>query len=513
MISVFDRIRVRIFALILFFIDCKVISFCFTISIELVLLTFLLQKHSLGESEFPIEAVAIFTTTQLFLVLVSYGVFRDVQNTTTYLKLIAISVLLTLPISLTYSFKTRTLIEKVQSFIGQEVSISATVESIEGGGKSTVGAKRGGLGKILVQESSKTVLHVGDRCIFKGKLVEPKSYEDFDYKKYLYRKGIYSILQVTSIECSKNKSFLLAFRSNLEEVVESLIPEPESSLLIGVMLGTKREFTDEFDEIVRNAGVSHIVAASGYNVSILLVAVEKIFGFLKSKSRVVAQLTLVWIYTVMAGLSASLLRASTMSSIYLFSVLISRPSSRHIGMFLCITALLLLKPFLIFDIGFLLSLTATLSLIYFLPSIDSEKVPKIFRNYLFPTLSCTLFTLPVSIVVFGTLSTVSVLANFLVLPIIESTMIWGLLSVLTYLIFPSFNLLFTPPYLQLLVFKYVITLLSPIKSVELVIKPVVLISIAYTLLFTFCLLKYPIENEKRNYYFKKALQHIHKSGI
>lgn len=502
--SVFKVLRIRLLALLLYIFDCKILLFCFTYLIITIFLIVLFEPYTFEGTQFPLKQFLLFCLILFIVVLVSYRVKSGVNKFGTHVRVLALSFLFAVSICFYHLCKVREEIEKVQSFIGSEVTIYGSVKSLEGNRRSIVDPSTSELGSVLIHESSKSVLHVGDSCTFKGTLVEPRSFDDFDYRIYLYKKGIYSILEVRTVECSSNKDSLLSIRTKLEEVIQRAIPEPESSLLIGIILGSKREFSERFDSAIRNTGVSHIVAASGYNISILLLSVEKFLSFLSKRSRVTFQLIFVWIYTVIAGMSASLLRASTMTTIYLVSVLTSRSSSRHISVFLCITVLLMFNPFLIYDIGFLLSLFSTISLIYFLTSIDRESIPRIFRNYLLPTLSCTLFTLPITVSTFNQVSLVSILVNFLVLPVIESTMIWGILSVISYMIFPSCRILLLVPYLQLLVFKNIVLLFSHVPTLNIVINPVVLLLVSYIFLILFCISMYPIKNEKYNYYIKKA---------
>jgi competence protein ComEC len=120
-------------------------------------------------------------------------------------------------------------------------------------------------------------LHAGQECKITGEVVQPESFEDFDYRKYLFRKGIYAILQVKEYECVNGGNIFLETRYSLERIVEKSVPEPEASLLIGIMFGSKRIFLSEFNTALNNSGVSHVIAASGYNVALVAQGVDLLF--------------------------------------------------------------------------------------------------------------------------------------------------------------------------------------------------------------------------------------------
>lgn len=309
------------------------------------------------------------------------------------------------------------------------------------------------------------------------------------------------------IEClQKNKGFFLRrnlvnMKEKLIGLVEKSLKEPQSSLFVGILFGQERLFSKDFEKNIRIAGVSHIVAASGYNVTILLIVLNSIFKFLPKKVRIILSIAIIWCFCLLSGVSPSIVRACIMASISLMGILLGRKNSIHITFLLCIFVFVVFKPKILLDVGFQLSVFATCGLIYLLPSITkSLKITGegFLKDTVLTTISCTLTTLPISILTFKTFSLWSVLANTLILPVVESTMLFGTLA----MIFSS-RFLYLVVHLQL---KYVETVVNLIGNSEFGYWDVqsgkwfVITLIIFLLLF--CIYFYPVDDESTNYYLK-----------
>jgi competence protein ComEC len=367
-------------------------------------------------------------------------------------------------------------------------------------------------------------LKIGDLCNIYSRIERPENFDDFDYVRYLKNKNIYlksSNIKINS--CSNKiaikkvsdiflwlKRNLRILRIELTEQIERYLPEPQASLLIGILFGSERAFSDQFEEKLRISGTTHIIAASGYNVTILILACDKILNFIKKKYRLLISFVLIWLYCILSGLGASILRATMMGSITILALLSGNVRNTHIlvpsGVFL----LLLIDPKIIFDIGFQLSILATLGLIYILPSIESvvekifkiQSVPQFFEENLLGTISCTLSTLPISISIFGKVSLVSVFANVLVLPLTESTMLYGTLALLGSFLAKNFSeVLFSTPYIQLKIFQRIVEFFGSISWGYVDVNTSWVGLLIGLFLFVFCIYFYPLDKE--NYYVKR----------
>src|SRR5690606_13506553 len=94
---------------------------------------------------------------------------------------------------------------------------------------------------------------------------------------------------------------------------------------------------------------------------------------------------------------------------------------------LCITILMLLNPFLIHDVGFLFSFVSVAGLVYF-PKCFEDIRSKYLKESVLPTLTCMLFTLPISVIFFKKFSAISLISNIIAVPIISSSIYWGLVG-------------------------------------------------------------------------------------
>ncbi|MDD3475004.1 MAG: ComEC/Rec2 family competence protein [Candidatus Dojkabacteria bacterium] len=379
----------------------------------------------------------------------------------------------------------------------------------------------GGIGYVDWFET----LNIGDLCNITSSMKPPEDFDNFDYVRYLKNKNIYlkaSNIQINSCDYkfklrNLSDSFiwlkrnLRIFREYLSSKIESYLPEPQASLLIGVLFGSERAFSDSFEESLRISGTTHIIAASGYNVTILILVSNKIFSFIKKKYRLILSLVLIWLYCILSGLGASILRATVMGTLTIVSLLFGNVKNIHLLMPLGVFFLMLIDPKILFDIGFQLSILATLGLIYILPSTGNllkkilkiKGVPQFIEDNFLGTISCTLSTLPISISIFGKISIVSIFSNILVLPLTETTMLYGSIAVLG----SFFNnnslstILFSIPFVQLKLFEYIVNFFGGLKWGYLDINKTWFGILIGVILFIFCIYLYPINEE--NYYVKR----------
>lgn len=375
-------------------------------------------------------------------------------------------------------------------------------------------------GYILIKTENYEKFKIGQVCKFTGIFVEPENFSDFDYKTYLMNKQIFLIMENPLFECANTarrragsdiKNFLIDFKQSIIKNIDEIMLEPQASLLVGILFGSDRLFSSSFEESTRVSGVSHIVAASGYNITILVIFINKLFLFLPKKIRIIFSLIVIWLFAILSGFSASIVRACIMSSLSLFSLFWGRVNSIHISLPLAAAIFVLFDPLIIHDVGFILSVSATLGLVYISPILIELRKKHIKRlkfldEYVIPTMSCTLSTLPVSLITFKTFSIWSIPVNALVLPVIEGTMLWGVLSLLIQNIHQPLSILFlSVANLQLKYFEYIVNIVGDLNIGSWVISDRLANLIAISLLIfliLFVIYHYPVGNEKYNYYLK-----------
>jgi len=300
-----------------------------------------------------------------------------------------------------------------------------------------------------------------DKLRITGMLEDPPILDDFDYKQYLSRKKIYSIMFLPIIEVLPVESKIgftswtykkiLKGKSKLGAGIERNFPSSQSILLKAMILGDKTGLTDEFKETLNKAGIRHLTAISGMHITILINLLMLVFLGLGLWRKQAFWLTTVFIlfFVVMTGLQASTIRASIMGFLFLLGQNFGRTGDSLRAVVFGAGLMLAFNPFLLFDAGFQLSFLAVLGINYLFPIFSNwlRKVPNIFqlKSILAMSLSAQIFTLPILIYSFGRISLVAPLTNILVLPFLPFIIILGFLSAFFGIFSHFFALIFVFP--------------------------------------------------------------------
>lgn len=366
--------------------------------------------------------------------------------------------------------------------------------------------------KIVVKIPKFKKISVGQVCKLDGEVVEPKN-----SKEFLKNRGVFFLMDFPTINCCDIseerrgfflKNILIDLKGKIVRQIEEILSEPQTSLLIGILFGSDRLFSKNFESNLRIAGVSHIISASGYNITVLSILLDRMFSFLSRKRRIIFVLVIIWCFAILSGLSPSIIRACIMATISNIAIMFGRVNSSHISLLLTAVVFLILNPLTIYNVGFQLSISAMIGLLYISPILE-KLLPKkeIFQDIVNPTISCTLSTLPVSLLTFKTVSIWSLFANILLLPVISSTMMFGIIALLLQPVLSSLSyFFFNIVNIQLKYFEKVVNIIggSGIGTVSLSQQSAGIVTITVIIsIFILTIYFYPLENEKRNYYLKE----------
>lgn len=303
--------------------------------------------------------------------------------------------------------------------------------------------------RFLISTGAHAEYSYGDRLKISCVLEIPEMLESFDYQMYLAKDGIYylcksaKIERISAGEGSSAYGWLIWIKNELQERIEKLLPAPQSGLLIGLLLGGNDKVSKDVQEDFSKTGLTHIVAVSGYNVTIIAeyLMLFGIFVGLWRKQAFWLALVGIIVFVTMIGLPASAVRAGVMGMLILWAMKNGRLASAQNAIIFSAVAMLLINPLLLrWDVGFQLSFLATLGIVYFYPLIEKYSIKKngisFFSEILFLTLSAQVFVLPIILHDFQNLSVISPLANLVVLPIIPLTMLLGFLMLVFSFILP-----------------------------------------------------------------------------
>ncbi len=289
---------------------------------------------------------------------------------------------------------------------GQRIRISSQVASEP---SSAYGKQTFKLVGLKVSLPSFPEVHYGDYVVIEGtvenrELINPK---------------------LKDLKISNN--ILVNLRRKLISVYNQSLPNPHSSLVAGIVIGAKSNLGDFYNKLI-NTGTSHVVVASGMNVTMFSTFVLAVFlSFTKRKWAIIATLSFILIYCFIAGFEAPIVRAALMSFLALVAQLFGRLVNTLRIFFLTGSLMIFIRPDWLGDIGFILSFATTLSMILFEKKVNRliHFVPNVFRESLSTSLSAQLIASPIIFFSFGRINLVSPLINALVLWTVAPIMIIG----------------------------------------------------------------------------------------
>ena len=351
--------------------------------------------------------------------------------------------------------------------VGKTVEITGFVTKQQSKGKGyvelTVLVEKSNLFQMLLIDKKLQLLisgvdsmYVNSRIAFKTKLIPiypTNSQFRFDYNRYLLNRGVVATAfadTLLTLPSKFNITQLIPLMANfanshLKRSYQNIgFKEDELGVMLALLDGDKSEISKSVKEDYQKSGTTHILAVSGMHVGIIAELLLGLFawldGFKMRRTKVAIVVLLLWLYTIIAGLEPSIIRATIMFSILIITRQLQREASLINALFLSAFIILLLMPNSIFDAGFWLSYLAVGSIILFYPKIEGLWSPK---QYLFIkiwelvaiTLSAQIATAPYIFYLFGTFPTYFLFSNMLIIPAVPVAMIGGVavasLSVVT----------------------------------------------------------------------------------
>lgn len=310
---------------------------------------------------------------------------------------------------------------------------------------------------VLVSTSVYPKYQYLDTLQVTGKLKTPAVFEDFNYRQYLLKDGIYSVMDYATVELVSDKHEYTAFSFIYEKILilkKTLITSvnlhfslPYNTMVSGIVYGDDKTMPQDLKDKFNATGLSHVTAVSGSNI-VILISVVMFFlltlGLWRQQALYIS-LIFIWFYILLVAFPASAIRAGIMGSAGLVAQNLGRQNTSWRVIVIAAALMLLQNPFLLlYDIGFQLSFLASLGIIYIYPMLDyfftsrvlekmnlkKENTNSIVKNaasIIFVTLSAQILALPIIMYNFGTISIISLVTNLLILPIIPLIMIFGFL--------------------------------------------------------------------------------------
>jgi len=302
--------------------------------------------------------------------------------------------------------------------------------------------------KILLVTNRYPEYSYGDVLEVRGILKEPDNFLDFDYKAYLAKDDI--LLEMIFPEIQKTgegagwkiKAGLLTIKKKYLAGLSKALPEPQAAFIGGLTVGARRAIPSDVIDDFRKAGIIHIIVLSGFHVTTVARAVATFFGsFLPHTLSIFAGLFGIFLFAILTGASATVVRASIMAAILYLAGLSGRVYQAKIALFTAGIIMILINPKILrFDLGFQLSFLATAGILYLSPYIERfiKWLPEKFkiREYGKITISAQIAVTPLLLYTMGTFSIVAIPANLMILGFVPATMLFGFLTGATSIVHP-----------------------------------------------------------------------------
>src|SRR3954470_13276183 len=276
----------------------------------------------------------------------------------------------------------------------------------------------------------------GDRVVVEG-AIRPRP--DSPYGEYLERIGAIGTLESRTLTVDAAPDdpgrWLEGLRRGAGDALTSVLPEPEAGSAAGILIGLRDRVDRDVAAAFTTAGVSHVVAISGWNIAIVAAAIAAVAGGLSRRRRTVVTVVAIAVYVAFAGASPSVLRAGAMAGVVLFARESGRAGRAAAALGWAVAILLVADPALVADAGFQLSTLATAGLIAWatpltdrIAALGGGRVPRWLAESLGVSLAAQAATLPVVLASFGRLAVISPLVNLAVVQLVAPAIAAGVVA-------------------------------------------------------------------------------------
>ncbi len=318
-------------------------------------------------------------------------------------------------------------LEVYERIVGSSVVVSGTVKEDPDLGKKNETLLRLGdvtvngrkvAGTVWASTTDKADIRRSDRVTVSG--VASEGFGSFGAA--LYR------AQVKAVERPVPGDVALQVRDWFAEGVRSAIDEPQVSLGLGYLLGLRRALPPELDQALMVAGLTHIVVASGYNLTILVRFARRLFVKVSKYLATLSAASMVAAFVAITGMSPSMSRAGLVAGLSLAAWYYGRSFSPLVLLPFAAAVTVALNPAYAWnDLGWQLSFAAFAGVMILAPLLQryfyGDKKPGTVRQILGETVSATIMTLPLLVLAFGQFSNVAIIANLLILPFVPLAML------------------------------------------------------------------------------------------
>jgi competence protein ComEC len=312
--------------------------------------------------------------------------------------------------------------------------------------------------RILISGPSWIRPRLGQWLLVHGKIQHPKNFTDFDYIGYLAKEGIHATMYFPTYDVPERdeappvmramlwiQSRLATFRLALKDSIASSVPQPEAGYLAGILVGAKGNVSAELKDAFARTGTSHIVAISGYNITIIATLLMIVMAPLGVRRAYWISVAVIILFTILVGAGASVVRAAMMGVMAMTAQRLGRLNDASTALVFTAGVMCFYNPLVLrWDVGFQLSFLAFAGIVYVQPLLE-PLVLRLVRwsslaSLIATTLAAQVMVLPLLLNVFGTLAVYTLPVNILVVPLVPVAMALGFVTAGAGLLWPLVGL-------------------------------------------------------------------------
>ena len=280
-------------------------------------------------------------------------------------------------------------------------------------------------------------INYGDLIYLEGKLEIPKiatNYKGFDYRQYLKTQKIQGIVIADNVKILKAKyknNLIYQMQKKIKAIIKEKLPSETGDLLLAILLGDKKDLSEQIQINFKNSNLSHMLAVSGAHVSYIIIGLtyitqNSIMG--KRKARVFCIFFLI-IFMAITNFTPSVTRACIMAILTLVSEILYKKADIYTNISISALIILLYNPYSLLDLGFKLSFGGTIGIVIFMRFIKKKQEEPKLLNYIkqmaLVSICANIIIIPIIMNNFNTVSLTFLVSNILASPILAIIVIVG----------------------------------------------------------------------------------------
>ena len=280
-------------------------------------------------------------------------------------------------------------------------------------------------------------INYGDLIYLEGKLEIPKiatNYKGFNYRQYLKTQKIQGIVIADNVKILKAKyknNLIYQMQKKIKAIIKEKLPSETGDLLLAILLGDKKDLSEQIQINFKNSNLSHMLAVSGAHVSYIIIGLtyitqNSIMG--KRKARVFCIFFLI-IFMAITNFTPSVTRACIMAILTLVSEILYKKADIYTNISISALIILLYNPYSLLDLGFKLSFGGTIGIVIFMRFIKKKQEEPKLLNYIkqmaLVSICANIIIIPIIMNNFNTVSLTFLVSNILASPILAIIVIVG----------------------------------------------------------------------------------------